>query len=845
MNGFIVYFKALALSLLILDALFAGTTGSLVGKVRDAETKEALPGTVIFLGNNSFGTQTSQEGTFFLHNIPAGTYSVSVQLISYEKKIIKNVKILPDRKTTLNILLKPHALSGEAVVVEAELPVIRKDITASQYLVQRREINALPVTSVAQVLETRAGVVEGGHIRGGRSEEVIYLIDGIPLNENISGGLGSYLPVEAIQEMTILTGGWDPEFGNASSGVVNIITRRPTPKWDFGLKYENDHLFGGNRDNRYQRAAFSLSGPIYQQKFSFFGVGVLQRDGTRFWWDFDRDIDRPLHRRYSLLTNLRYQASHQVKLGLQLLFSDEATQNYDFAWRYNLKGLPATGRKSLRSVLYYSHNLSSKSFLDAKLSFYRISDRMNELEKQQLDGLRPYSYDVFLLYVIRGNRLWWKRATENITSLRTKFTTFRFFNQYLRMGFDFNYFDINQDLVKFEPQRSIWGKPLVDAPLLNYSNFFHYNPYSGAAYVQAKWETPQGSHVNVGFRYDFLHPRAQTPIISIPSRNQEFKQDSIRWTKATIKHQFSPRVGFGMPVLEHSFLFINYGVFFQTPLFEHFYTGLNSDFRFSQRALIGNPDLPPMKSRIFEISYRQALANDYAVTVTGSVKKTSNLVDVSTFIGYDSKLDQNRGYGQFVTSPFAEAQTFEVVFKKRATGFFWGELNYTYSIAKAVSDHDNAAFEYLQWGFNPTYDLYFVSWDQRHTLNLNISLKYKQYLNASVVSRYASPRPYTYFPSRSRNGLLPKDPDQRLTPNNKRMLDVYSTDLKVQLNLTALIGKWLNIPGRATLFLDVRNLFNRKNVVWISADGRIGGELNDPAAYSVGQRIRLGVEYDF
>lgn len=833
----------LIILLFTMTGVRAGTTGSLVGRVKDAGTGEALWGAVIILEHSSLGTQTVEDGRFFIYNIPAGQYNVKVELLGYETKIIRGVTISPDRKTELTISLHSQAISGESVVVEAEMPVVRKDITASQYVVARKEIDAMPVTQIEQVMKTHAGVVEGGHIRGGRSEEVIYVIDGIPLNRSISGGLGSYLPTEAIQEMTILTGGWDPEFGNASSGVVNIITRRPFGKTEFGIKYENDHLFGGNRHNRYQRLALSLSAPVWRNRLSFFGVGVLQRDDTRYWWDFDPDFDHPLHNQYSFLGNLGYQMTPGINLGLQLLYTDEGQQDYDFSWRYNLHGLPKNGRRSFRSVFHYSHNLSAKSFVDARISYYRISDWINDRSKSEVARLRPYSYDVFLLYIIDGNRLWWKNATEQITTIRANLTTYHLLDQYLRVGMDFNYYDINQDLLKFEPQRSLWGKPLLDKPLLNYSNFFHYNPYSGSFYMQTKWETPQKSLVNLGFRYDFLDPRAETPSIFIPSDSVEFDENYIKWHPASVKHQFSPRVGFGMPVLEKSYLFINYGVFFQTPLFEYFYTGLNSDFRFSQRALLGNPDLPPMKSRIFEISYRQSFRKDYALIVTGSVKKTTNLVDVRTFVGYDSKIDKNRGYGQFVTSPFAEAQTLELVLKKRASGFFWGELNYTYSVAKAVSDHDNANYEYQQWGFLPDYDLYYVSWDQRHTINLNLNMSYKKLFNASVVSRFASPRPYTYYPSR--NGLQPKDPKRRFTPNNARMKNTLVTDLKAQVNLSRLLQRWIRIPGNLKFYTDIRNLFNNKNVIWISSDGKIGGELNDPSAYAEGQRIRLGMEYSF
>ncbi len=218
-------------------------------------------------------------------------------------------------------------------------------------------------------------------------------------------------------------------------------------------------------------------------------------------------------------------------------------------------------------------------------------------------------------------------------------------------------------------------------------------------------------------------------------------------------------------------------------------------------------------------------------------------MDVRTFVGWDSKIGQSRGYGQFVRVPFADVNSFELVFKKRATGWIWGELNHTYSIAKAISDHDHANFEYLQWGFRPEYGLYFVSWDQRHTINLNLNLQWKQYVNANIISRFASPRPYTYYPSRK--GFVPDDPGIRVQPNNARMENTYSTDVKVEINLSQLLDGWQKIPVQWKLFADVRNLFNRKNILWVTSNGQVGGELNDPRAYSEGQRIRLGTEINF
>jgi outer membrane receptor protein involved in Fe transport len=107
-----------------------------------------------------------------------------------------------------------------------------------------------------------------------------------------------------------------------------------------------------------------------------------------------------------------------------------------------------------------------------------------------------------------------------------------------------------------------------------------------------------------------------------------------------------------------------------------------------------------------------------------------------------------------------------------------------------------------------------------------------------LLARYASPRPYTYAPSAS--GVLPRD--VIVEPNNARMERATQLDLR-------LTRSW-SLPqagpyGRLVFFFDVRNLTDRRNVLWVSSDGRVGGELGDPGALSIGRRTRLGLEVRF
>jgi hypothetical protein len=100
--------------------------------------------------------------------------------------------------------------------------------------------------------------------------------------------------------------------------------------------------------------------------------------------------------------------------------------------------------------------------------------------------------------------------------------------------------------------------------------------------------------------------------------------------------------------------------------------------------------------------------------------------------------------------------------------------------------------------------------------------------------RRRSARPYTYYPSR--DGFIPLDSTLVFIPNNKRMNDYRNLDLKVMKTIAFDVGR----NGQLTLYVDARNLFNQKNVTWIDASGRIGGELSDPSAYASNRRLRVG-----
>jgi hypothetical protein len=233
--------KKYLLPLLFLPAfIYAGTTGKLSGTIKDAQSGEPLIGANVILEGTDYGAATNAKGEYVLLNISPGKYNVKVSFIGYETILFKDVIIIVDQTTQLPVELNPQTIQVGEVVVTAKNPLIQKDITSSISVIGRDEIDALPVSSFTELLSLQAGVVTTGgdnlHIRGGRSNEVAYLIDGMYVTDPLLGGLATQINNDAIQEMSLLSGTFNAEYGNALSGIVNIVTRDGSDK--FALKLE-------------------------------------------------------------------------------------------------------------------------------------------------------------------------------------------------------------------------------------------------------------------------------------------------------------------------------------------------------------------------------------------------------------------------------------------------------------------------------------------------------------------------------------------------------------------------------------------------------------------------------
>lgn len=315
---YLLFVKLLSIFCLFSSLTYA-QSGKLSGKITEEGTGEALIGVSIFIEDLSKGDASNLDGEYAIISIPPGTYSVRYSFLGFSTVVVDNIEIFSGQTTTYDIQLTEEVFEGQEIVVRAERPIVQKDQTSSVSYIKKETIEELPVLEVADLVKFQPGVVttnDGGFsFRGGRTREVAYIIDGIPV-QNVysqSGGNTIDVEVQSVQELQVLTGTFDAEIGGAQSGVVNVTTIDPASKLEASFQVRTGGYYPGTDERFIEGDVFNplqskdlsatLTGPLAGEKLGFFlngryedRVGYLKgqrrytiEDGTtfdayRFWY---------------------------------------------------------------------------------------------------------------------------------------------------------------------------------------------------------------------------------------------------------------------------------------------------------------------------------------------------------------------------------------------------------------------------------------------------------------------------------------------------------------------------------------------------------------------------------
>lgn len=836
-------FHIVILMLVFATISIAGTKGVLEGKVRDKDTDDPIVGVSVLIVGSSIGAATDIEGKFSISNLDAGTYDVRFTSIGYQSTVYRDVTIRPDLKTTIDVSLTSSTVEFKEVEITAERPLIEKDVTSTNFSYGGSQVEHLPVRDVQELMTLFPSVTAEGNVRGGKATEVVYLVDGLPLQNVISGGMANSLPKSSITEFSVQTGGYEAEYGNALSGVVNIITRRGSDRTSSVLRIEKDNWIAGDYNNQHNKTSefeVTLSGPIIKEQFHYFTANTYQINDTRWWQDFDKFFDSPILRDFSGMTKLDFGISPKMRLSAQTIYSLRDWRDYEYSWRFNLDGLPKRSRFSDRTSLLFSHTLADDLHYSLNLSYSYLFSGIGEGDKNNID-LTPYEYDFYLQYIISGNRAWWAETKQNIMTAKGDIVFQPNPLNFLKLGFEINQYDIFSDLVKYEPQTTYFGKVLVDEPLLNFSSSYHYFPRTGAIYLQDKLQVENdGATVNLGVRWDFLDPSSERPVVEylpVDTANGQYQSQVTNYVKATLKHQLSPRMGLSFPLAWNVVLVMNYGHYFQFPLFDYLYSGINpSQLRSGVSVLVGNPDLKPERTHAWEITVKYGLDEKDMISLTYFKKEFIDQIDSKTFLPSKARSAGDYGFAEYVNNAFANAEGLEIVFMRHRSENIAGSIGYTLMRTEGVSDYVNQGINLHQWGFPVANTPYPLSWDQLHSLKLELDMTLPWQIDANMTWSYATGKPYTYFPTRDGFTLL--DSTRVFIPNNERLPSSSTVNMKFSKKI--IFSKSMGL----TAYCIVNNLFNSANARWADSNGRIGGQLGDPSAYYELRRFAVGLKYE-
>ncbi len=838
---------------------------------------DPLPGVNILIDGTELGAASGESGEYFILNIPPGRQTVRYMMIGRKTHVQQKVVIVADFTTTVDVVLEQISLNAEEeVMVTAERPLIQRDATSTVKVVDAETIVDMPVVDFKDVLVTQAGFTtdaSGGiHVRGGRTKEILYMIDGIVVKDPLLGDFSGSVNQNAIQQMTVISGTFNAEYGQAMSSVVNIVTKEGGGKFHGKFEhissrinespYHSAEAFDDVTDTNYVwqdlgpslydylsdnllvsenspliplsnidvngSVSLNLGGRLPVINTDFFMSGFYGSNDSYLphGSDVNQDVQIKLTRRLT----------PKVKLSGHLHSSNRLYQRYSHKWKYFPLHQSHTFKSNDRWAVSLTHTPGHKLFYSLSLSeqtastLAAVMDKIPEEYERSQTGSLVYFYD-------EGDE---GIFADNSTTSRTA-------------NFDVNYQLNHRHLLKsgFTFTKHNMGLYTEEEPWQGGTNFKDdttFTPTEGAFYIQDKIEY-DFLIFNLGLRYDYVAPNA-----AMWGDIQEFVVwDSTEniWMPAPMvdvdpKSKWSPRIGLAYPVTDRTVFHFSYGHFFQTPTFDAMTYNAVKDIT-ATLPLVGNPRVKPQKTVAFETGLKQALSTDVALELTLWSKDIRDLLSTQQ-IRYLSNQ-----YVVYTNTDYASVRGVDFSVDKRFTGGFGGSLSYSLSVAKGNNSQPLGGFFSAYEQEEVPHQEFFLDFDQRHDLSVNIyfrtppksgSVIFGKHpfanINANLLVNAGSGLPYTPY----------VDPTIRVDINSARKPWTYSADLRVK--------KRFSISSAAfTGFFEVTNLTDHQNVLYVysrtgkpfdpgfAGVGTSADANHNPAHVGPGREIKLGVSVDW
>ncbi|MDH5684065.1 MAG: TonB-dependent receptor [candidate division WOR-3 bacterium] len=853
---------AISVWLVSSSVIIAAETGRITGRIIDAKTNEPLIGVNVIVEATELGAATDAAGRYQIINVGVGTYSITASYVGFESKTVTGVLVLPDQNKIIDIKLNPTLIEVPGVVVEAPREIY---VPAPQTVrpILAEDFTRLPVYTLTGMVGLQAGVYENTrsgwtHIRGGRFDDVAYFIDGVQAQDAIYGTLWSSPrpTIDAIKEVVVITGGFDAEYGEAMSGVIQTVTKEGSERLEGQIRATTDEMFPREDYNfGYTKLSGSFGGAfpnVKRLRYFLSGERLHQEDASMVRYRVPAPRDE-----YAVEGKL------SLKLPRTTFTVDGHNSNYQWqgysnSWRFWSDHNFGNRVKSYKANFHINHMLTDVSVLTFKTGWFKTglmrTARDKELEadngtswfwdpfqfkaedfvfgkndtvignetipadpavrilklyllKKVVEGetvdmfLQPEywhnnPYGVYNLFYGKGdNRIWHFRGTENY---------------YVKADFTHNIKKIHElkagvDIKRYSLREYTNSLPWDPNP---FWEAYDYKPVTGAAYIQDRADF-ENLLVRGGLRFDYLDANVK----------KRFWPDSLlkdSMVDVQMKLRVSPRFGISFPITDRIKFRFSYGHFFKNPIFADLYQSLTADIVRRGNIIVGNPDLEAEKTIAYETGFDAQLSDYIGFDLTTFYK------DVFDLAGTRPVPALPMSYTTFYNVEYGRILGFEIGFNKRLSNYWQARFSYTLQVAKGTAA---TATDWYFRGGDPIQVDYPLDHDRRHSASLDIGTSFPsdfifiplRDMIISTVSRFGTGLPYTPTDLRG---------NQIGDVNSGRYPSSFTMDARLAKNF--MIGR-----TQVGLTCDIFNLLNTLTVmnVWTAT----GSASNSGRIYSEGE----------
>lgn len=854
-------------------ALFAGTSGKIAGSVKDASTGEPLIGTNIIIEGTTLGAASDSEGDYYIINVTPGTYTVKATMIGYASESKVNVRVNVDRTTRLEYEMQKSAIMGEEVVVTAERPIIRADLTASITEISGSDIELGPAETLQDQIRQQRGVLLGLpqmgksgfrfastpgdelHLRGGRENETLFMIDGMRVNDPLWGG-SDYVQntsASSINEMSTQAGTFNAEYGNAMSGVINIVAREGSDTFKGHFSSYTDQIGVEKWNQNTAQNEFSISGPLpfSNNKMTFFVNGQNRiTDGYLYGYNYPNwadsrgeDVDSltgipngkgekvsmDKEELWNGMAKLTWRVTPSIKLSTFAVYTDIKKNYYDSWMKYNPVGAPYHQSKDMAFNVNWVHSLSVSTFYELGISRHSKTRFLGVYDSWDDYVVVLEASDPTGNWSVSGEDWTWQQDESQTNEFRFSATSQVTKIHLIKTGANYRTLSLHRD-----------SRNPNEVGMF-YCNYDH-NPSEVAAYIQDKMEFSNiGMILNAGLRFEMWNPDSPYWVDIAKLSDMELKDAS---TKTTV----SPRLGVSYPVSTVAAFHFAYGHFYQLPTYTLLYQGQREltnkeDYYWDNTAYqkgnlyypmtemnefrLANADMDPEKTVSYEAGVQTKLTEEISVDVTAFYREMSNLVG-ERFV---AEAASGAGLSYSDNYDYGNAKGVEVSLNKRYSRYFSLRANYTFSNALITS---STPWEQIQIE-NPTFRSFIANWDRPHTFSFDLFVGIPNNWGVSLYGNIQSGLPYSI----------------RVEPNTERMSWLGTIDMRA--------SKTFGLFGlKETVFFRVMNLLDRENIYSVYSNSgkpdlplgieRSVRNLNiydNPSNYGPGRQIRVGLSIDF